>query len=83
MESNIGVAQDGIMDIPGDVDGVGFPISLSFSCWHSVSNRDKDGVARYTSQEVERGRNWNEVIEDVPLVRLEKGSTARAHNWGV
>ena len=34
----------------------------------------KDGVARYTSQEVKRARNWNEVIEDVPLIRMERAS---------
>jgi len=34
----------------------------------------KDGDARYTSQEVERARNWNEVIEGVPLIRMERSS---------
>src|SRR5262249_6681362 len=28
----------------------------------------------YTSQEVERARNWNEVIPNVPLIRMERAS---------
>lgn len=33
-----------------------------------------DGDAQYDRLEIERARNWYEVIEGVPLIRMEKGS---------